>query len=124
MSVMNSEKQTVNRVSEEVVSVIAARATLGIPGVNRLSETIADNLTKKISGKDHATKGIKIFKEDGGIGMDIYINVDYETKIPDLAWNVQSSVKKTVEKVTGLTVKHVNIHVLGVTLPKRKTQEG
>ena len=56
--------------------------------------------------------------------MDIYINVDYETKIPDLAWNVQSSVKKTAEKVTGLTVKHVNIHVLGVTLPKRKTQEG
>ena len=121
---MTSEKQTVNRVSEEIVSMIAAKATLSIPGVNRLSETMADNLTKKIVGKDHATKGIKISKEDGGIGMDIYINVDYEAKIPNLAWDIQSAVKETVEAVTGLSVKHVNIHVLGVTLPRRKPQEG
>lgn len=124
MSVMSNEKQTVNRVSEEIVSMIAAKATLSVPGVNRLSETMADNLTKKIVGKDHAAKGIKLSREDGGIGIDIYVNVDYETKIPDLAWEIQSSVKEAVETVTGLTVKHVNIHVLGVTLPRKRPQEG
>jgi uncharacterized alkaline shock family protein YloU len=116
-----SEKQT-HRVSEEVVSMIAARATLLVPGVSKLNEALTDNLTKKILGKEKIARGIGLSKEADGIGIDIYLSVEYGTKIPDLAWEVQSSVKEAVESVTGLSVKKVNIHVQGVTLPRQVTE--
>ena len=43
--------------------------------------------------------------------------VDYEVKIPAVAWEVQVNVKNEIEQMTGLSVTAVNIHVQGVHLP-------
>ncbi|MCI8609135.1 MAG: Asp23/Gls24 family envelope stress response protein [Firmicutes bacterium] len=115
MAGVAGDKQA-NRVSEEIVSMIAAKAALKVSGVSKLNEDLTDNLTKKILGKERIAKGIGLFKEPEGIGIDVYLSVEYETKIPDLAWEVQTSVKEAVETVTGLSVQKVNIHVQGVTL--------
>lgn len=123
MAGTNNGKQTL-KVSEEIVSMLAARAALRVPGVSRLNGEFADKVTKKILGKENIARGIGISKEEEGIGIDIYLNVEYGTKIPDLAWEVQNSVKETVESVTGLSVQMVNIHVEGVTMPKNMSQEG
>ena len=123
MAGTNSGKQTV-KVSEEIVSMLAARAALRVPGVSKLSGEFADKVTKKILGKENIARGIGISKEEEGLGIDIYLNVEFGTRIPDLAWEVQNSVKETVESVTGLHVQMVNIHVEGVNMPKNVSQEG
>ncbi|MBR4410350.1 MAG: Asp23/Gls24 family envelope stress response protein [Firmicutes bacterium] len=122
MAGLNNDKQTV-KVSEEVVSMIAAKAALRVPGVSRLSGEFADKVTRKFLGRDNIARGISISKEEEGLGIDIYLNVEFGAKIPDLAWEVQSSVKEAVESVTGLKVQMVNIHVEGVNLPKNVPQE-
>lgn len=124
MAASGNDKQTINRISEEIVSMIAARAALRIPGVSRLNGEFTDNLTKKILGKENIARGIALSRDSEGLSIDIYLNVEFGTRIPDLAWEVQSSVKGTVESVTGLSVKMVNIHVQGVNLPKGLSQEG
>ena len=124
MAGTGNDKQTVNRVSEEIVSLIAAKAARRVPGVSRLNEEFADNLTKKLLRKDNIARGIVLSREQEGIGIEIYLNVEFGTKIPDLAWEVQSSVKEAVESVTGLSVQKVDIHVQGGTLPKKMSQEG
>ena len=83
----------------------------------------ADKVTRKFLGRDNIARGISISKEEEGLGIDIYLNVEFGAKIPDLAWEVQSSVKEAVESVTGLKVQMVNIHVEGVNLPKNVPQE-
>lgn len=123
MAGTGGDKQT-NRVSEEIVSMIAARATLRTPGVSKLNEDLTDNLTKKIFGKEKIARGIGLSREEDGIGIDIYLSVEYGAKIPDLAWEVQRSVKDAVESVTGLSVVKVNIHVQGVTLPRQTSSAG
>lgn len=123
MAPSNNEKQAV-KVSEEIVSMLAARAALRVPGVSRLSGEFADNITKKILGRENIARGIGISKEEEGLRIDIYLNVEYGTRIPDLAWEVQNSVKEAVQSVTGLPVQLVNIHVEGVTMPKPLSQEG
>ena len=123
MAGTNNDKQTL-KVSEEIVSMLAARAALRVPGVSRLNGEFADKVAKKILGKENIARGIGISKEEEGIGIDIYLNVEYGTRIPDLAWEVQNSVKETVESVTGLSVQMVNIHVEGVNMPKNVSQEG
>ena len=96
MAGLNNDKQSV-KVSEEVVSMIAAKAALRVPGVSKLSGEFADKVTKKILGRENIARGIGISKEEEGLRIDIYLNVEFGTRIPDLAWEVQSSVKEAVE---------------------------
>lgn len=123
MAGTGNDKQTINRVSEEIVSMIAARAALRVSGVSRLNGEFTDQLTKKILGKENIARGIALTREEEGLGIDIYLNVEFGARIPDLAWEVQSSVKEAVESVTGLSVQMVNIHVQGVNLQKDLSQE-
>ena len=123
MAGTGNDKQTINRVSEEIVSMIAARAALRVCGVSRLNGEFTDNLTKKILGKENIARGIALTKEEERLGIDIYLNVEFGARIPDLAWEVQSSVKEAVESVTGIAVQMVNIHVQGVNLQKELSQE-
>ena len=80
MAGLNNDKQTV-KVSEEVVSMIAAKAALRVPGVSRLSGEFADKVTRKFLGRDNIARGISISKEEEGLGIDIYLNVEFGAKI-------------------------------------------
>ena len=48
--------------------------------------------------------------------IDINIMVYYGIRIPD----IQSQVKKSVEAMTGLNVREVNVHVQGVKIEEEK----
>ncbi len=123
MAGSNNEKQAV-KVSAEIVSMVAAKAALRVPGVSRLSGEFADNITKKILGKENIARGISLSRVEEGLCIDIYLNVEFGTRIPNLAWEVQSSVKEAVQSVTEQPVHMVNIHVEGVNMPKTVSQEG
>ena len=59
-------------------------------------------------------KGIKVEKTDGKVKIDVNIIVEYGTRIPDVAFEIQNRVKKAVENMTGMNVVEVNVHVQGV----------
>ncbi len=44
--------------------------------------------------------------------------MEYGTRIPDVAFEIQNRVKKAVEAMTGLNVIEVNVHVQGVSTDK------
>ncbi len=48
------------------------------------------------------------------IHIDMYIIVSYGTKISEIAHNVQTKVKYTLDQTLGLAVETVNIYVQGV----------
>lgn len=115
-----SEKQSLSKISDEIISIAAMEAVLGVAGVNHLTENLADNITKKIVGKSDKYKGIKISKDKEDLFVvDIFIVADYGYNIPQLAWDIQSSVKKKVQKAINQKIGAVNIHVQGVSLPKK-----
>ncbi len=115
-----SEKQTFNKISDEIISIAAKEAVLNVSGVNHLTENLADNLTKKIVGKGEQSKGIKISKDKEDLFVvDIFIVADYGYNIPQLAWDIQSSVKENVQKAINQKIGAVNIHIQGVSLPKK-----
>ena len=41
--------------------------------------------------------------------------MEYGSRIPDIAFEIQNRVKKAVESMTGLKVIEVNVHVQGVS---------
>ena len=105
------------KISDEVVSICAVNAALNTNGVHELSGGLIDNLSRNILGNEPPSKGIKISRDEQNVEIDVFIIVDYEVKIPAVAWEVQVNVKNEVEQMTGLSVTAVNIHVQGVHLP-------
>ena len=58
--------------------------------------------------------GIKVEKENEKAKIDVNIIVEYGSRIPDVAFEIQTRVKKAVENMTGFKVEEVNVHVQGV----------
>ena len=52
------------------------------------------------------------------VRIDVNIIVEYGSRIPDVAYEIQTRVKKSVENMTGLKVSEVNVHVQGVKTEK------
>jgi uncharacterized alkaline shock family protein YloU len=117
-----TDKQILNKISEGIIGNVAMNATLGVKGVNKLADNLADNITKKIVGKDDIPAGIKVSKVQNAFVIDIFLIANYGVKIPQLAWDVQKEVKKSVSKVTGESVSAVNIHVQGIRLPDKSKE--
>ena len=65
-------------------------------------------------GRENLSRGVEVRQENELLHIDLYIIVSYGTKISEIAHNVQSKVKYTLEQTVGLTVDSVNIYVQGV----------
>ncbi|NPA92691.1 MAG: Asp23/Gls24 family envelope stress response protein [Chloroflexi bacterium] len=101
------------RISPRVIAAIAHQAVLKSYGVVGLAPK---NL---VSGIAHAlakdpTEGIEVRYDEGGIEIDLYIIVEYGTRITAVANSAANLVRYHVEKTVGLPVKAVNVHVRGL----------
>jgi uncharacterized alkaline shock family protein YloU len=59
-------------------------------------------------------RGIEVHIKDGRIAIDIYIIIEYGTRIVAVARSVMNVVKFNVEKALGIPVAEVNVHVEGL----------
>ena len=118
----NDENINEIEISSDVVAVIAGVAVSEVPGVSSMSGTFA-GITEALSGKKNMAKGIKVEVDPKGAKIDVNIVVEYGTRIPDVAFEIQNRVKKSVEAMTGLKVLEVNIHVQGVSTNRGKEEK-
>ena len=103
------------KISDDVVAVIAGVAVSEVPGVSGMAGGFAGGITEVLSGKKNLSKGIKVEVGEKETKIDVNIIVEYGTRIPDVAFEIQNRVKKAVETMTGLKVVGVNVHVQGVS---------
>ena len=101
-------------ISNDVIAVIAGVAVSEVQGVASMSGGFAGGITEVLSGKKNMAKGIKVEKIENKAKIDVNIIVEYGSRIPDVAFEIQNRVKKSVENMTGFQVEEVNVHVQGV----------
>lgn len=111
----NEEIETTNsvKISNDAVAMYVGIAISEVPGVYGMSGTLA-GITEAISGKKNYTKGVKVDVNEKSVKIDVSIIVEYGARIPDVAFEIQTKVKKSVETMTGLRVDEVNVNVQGV----------
>ncbi|MBA1333800.1 MAG: putative alkaline-shock protein [Firmicutes bacterium] len=102
-------------VSDEVLANIAGIATMECYGlVGMASKSSADGIVELLR-REHLSKGVKVYsEEDNYLVIDLYIVVEFGTRISTVAQNIIDKVKYTVETMTGMKVKKVNVNVQGV----------
>ncbi|MBF7082097.1 Asp23/Gls24 family envelope stress response protein [Desulfallas sp. Bu1-1] len=123
-SAVREEKNSLGsiRIAEEVVSIIAGLAATRVPGVADMSGGVVGGITEKL-GRKNLSKGVKVEVGEKEAAVDLFVIVDFGSRIPEVAANIQDSVKQAIEKMTGLTVVEVNVNVQGVAFANEYNEE-
>ncbi|MBQ1528692.1 MAG: Asp23/Gls24 family envelope stress response protein [Firmicutes bacterium] len=111
-------EENLSRVSDDVISVCAANAVLRTDGVAALAGGLSNAISMTFRKKESISKGIKVEETDDGLVLDVFLIVNYGAKIPEVAWNVQHSVRDEVELMADMAISAVNVHVQGVKKEK------
>jgi uncharacterized alkaline shock family protein YloU len=103
--------------ASEVVAIIAGMAAAEIDGVAAMgaSASIVDLLGRK---NKPVTRGVKVEVGSEEASVDLVFTVEYGKPIQKVCRDVQESVRKSIETMTGLHVVKVDVHVLGVSFEK------
>ena len=110
------------KIADDVVATIAGKAAIEVSGVYSMSGGFAGGISE-VFGKKNYTKGIKVDNSEKGLKIDVNIIVEYGARIPDVAYEIQNRVKKSIENMTGLNVEEVNVHVQGVNIDIPKSED-
>lgn len=102
-------------VSHHAIATVAFQSSLESYGVVGLADKNIVRGLSKLIFKD-PTSGIEINYNDHSLEIDIYIIVEYGTRISSVASSVANSVKFQVEKIIGIPVSTVNVHVRGLRI--------
>ena len=109
-------------VSDDVVSTIAGLAAAQIVGVAGTSESLASGIAKILRQSD-SSKGVKVsIGEKNDVVIDISVVIEMGHPIPSVSSQLQRAIKDEVEKMTGLDVVAVNVHVTGLSEKKQKEE--
>lgn len=112
---MGEETTTIGgiHISPDAVATIAYHATLesyGVVGLapKNLAEGLANSITRE------PTRGVSVSYDGDKVDIEIYIIVEYGTRITSVANSVANTVRYHVEKALGLRVNSINVHVAGL----------
>lgn len=101
--------------SHRAIASIASQSAMESYGVVGLAaKNIAEGLTQALV-KDPIL-GVDVEFNTNSVSIDLYIIVEYGTRIKSVASSVAESVKYQIEKTTGLTVETVNVHIRGLRI--------
>ena len=110
-------------ISEDVIGIIAGLAASEVEGIAGMTLGFVDGINQILGSSKKYSKGVKIELNGKKVTVDIFVNVKYGVRIPDVAWAAQTAVKNAVENMTGLEVVAVNINVQGITFDKEEKKE-
>lgn len=101
-------------ISLVAIASIASQAVLECYGVvGMASKSFKDGLVELLApGASH--RGVDVHLVDEQIAIDLYVIIEYGTRISEVAHNIMSAVKFRVEKALGTSVAQVNVHVQGL----------
>ncbi len=102
-------------VSYKAIATVACQSALSSYGVVGLAaKNLAEGLVQVLV-KD-PTLGVDVRYDDKNIKIDLYIIVEYGTRIKTVATTVSENVRYQVEKTFGLPVSQVDVHVRGLRI--------
>ncbi len=114
--VENSNELGTVQIHNSVIAAITREASLKIAGVLELPGGLVDGLAGMI-GKKSGDRGIRVEFEDAAVAIEVHVVLAYGVRIPHVAWQIQTEVRKAVEQMTGKPVKAVNVVIQGVRVP-------
>ena len=105
------EQESIGRIeiAPEVLTTIAHYATLDVEGVNKLVAVPADK--RRLFRRAIHRDGILLDYADGQLMFDIYVLMNPHVNVLETSKAVQAAVVEAIDKMVGISVDEVNVHV-------------
>lgn len=101
-------------VSPHAIASVAGQAVLECYGVVGMApKHLRDDIAEILPGAN-LRRGVEVRFVDGEVSIDLYVVIEYGTRVSEVAHGIKNRVKFTVEHATGLPVAEVNVHVQGL----------
>jgi uncharacterized alkaline shock family protein YloU len=98
-------------VSPTAIASLASQAVLECYGVvGMATKDLASGIVQILQPASHR-RGVLVSLGEDQIVVDLYVVIEYGTRIMTVAQNIQSGVKYALEKTLGVPVGAVNVHV-------------
>ncbi len=112
---MPSENTSLGRIeiSPAAIATLASQAALQSYGVVGMApKNMVAGLTNIITRDPR--HGVEVLVTDGEITINLYIIIEYGTRVASVANSISSLVRFNVEKTLGLKIGDINVHVQGL----------
>lgn len=96
------------------VHTIAVQATSECYGVLGIASPHLHNGQATLLPPEQRNQGVRVNFSNDQLVIEVYIVLEYGLRISEIAHNIMSSVKFSVEKMLGIPVAQVNINVQGL----------
>ncbi|WP_234121110.1 Asp23/Gls24 family envelope stress response protein [Clostridium hydrogenum] len=113
MMQISNENGSINFSVETLANIVGVSTMECYGVVGMASKTAKDGLWELIKG-ENLSKGVKINCKDEKLSVELYIIVEYGTKISVIANNIIQKVRYNVENYTGLKISSITVNVQGV----------
>ena len=101
-------------VSPRAIAAIAGQAVLESYGVvGMANRNFRDGIAEILPGR-HYRRGLDVRFVDREIFIDIYVVIQYGTRISEVVQGIIKRVKFSVEKAVGTPVAQIQVHVQGL----------
>ncbi len=104
-----SELGTIRIAAEAIAQIVGHTAAecYGVVGM-------AGKGLKRLLARDRLTQGLEVSARNGTLAVDLYVVVEYGLNLAEVATTVRSRVTYEVERLTGLKVGAVEVHIQDV----------
>ena len=96
------------RVSASAVADLVARTAARCYGVVGLASRTR---VGRILGRERAASAVQVAQEDGRVRVELHVVVEYGLNLAEVAATVRSRVAYELERLTGLRVAAVEVHI-------------
>lgn len=126
MQTIKTDLGEINIAKETIGSIINLNLA-DVKGVIGSRKTIVKEITDMLRGNtnkdelDKSSRNIKVEIKGNKPSINLYVVIKYGVRIPDIAWDIQSRIKKDLAKKLNSDIDEINVHVQGIQFPK-KTQ--
>jgi uncharacterized alkaline shock family protein YloU len=107
-------------VSPRAIAHLASRAAQRSYGVVGLAQRHARPGWAELLRREEAHKGVEVAFTEGRVIIELYLVLEYGTRISEVARNIMSNVKFTVESALGVPVVQVNVNVQDIRVSEEE----
>ncbi len=98
-------------IAPDVVAHIAGHAALESYGIVGMS---ARGRVGRLLSRDRIGQGVVVGRTDDGVTVDLYVVVEYGLNLAEVASGLRNRVRYDLERLTGLTIAAVEVHIQDV----------
>lgn len=103
-------------IADDAVAMVVNKVARECYGVAELVSRRLSDSVLMIFNKEPIAKGVKLVTSDNRIYIDLFVLIVSGVNVEAVVQSLQSAVKYHVEMFTGMRVKAVNVHVVGMKL--------